>query len=81
MSNFKIDDMVQLKKGTLSRVYSADRSDMARVYKLNRNYIFVKWEDWNVQNDGDYPIKDFKLLCPEDKNCRTCKQRLRCITS
>jgi len=38
----------------------------------------VKWKELNSENT--YKDEDLELICKEDKNCKLCQYRLKCIT-
>jgi len=45
--------------------------------------ISVNWkynEDYNYFNTNVYRENDLELLCNEERNCKTCKYRLKCLT-
>ena len=73
MRKFKLGEVVytnvffkDLQKGTVERIYDEKNKRLSK-------YVFVNWN--GICNM--FPIKD---LCPKDRNCKKCDQRLRCIT-
>ena len=70
---FKVGQIVRLKKGRLSREFAVKPGTRAKVIRENyrspydgEESISVKWADHNSQVDGGYGCCDFELVAEPD---------------
>jgi len=78
-----------LKEGDVVKVLKTDnvlswckgKQVIGKIYKLKKGEIDTK--HYYLNNNKwciNFEREDLKLLCREDKNCKLCKYRLKCIT-